>query len=127
YTLSLDDVVILGMQKNKIENGMFIVTLLDPGNNEGGLTKTTMKSKVYYKSLNGPNTDKLFYTYYQAPYELSQTEIYLFENLYRRKSDPRLNITFKQYAKLGVDNEYQPFININQNVDSVEIIENYVS
>lgn len=126
---NVDDTILLIGQTNLNENGYFKITHVDTIAGEIKLERLQLNLLSYYQQNTSsyyPSNTNLYKLDYELPYVPNVSNIKAHITIYRRKSDPRLNITFTRYAKLGVDNEYQPFKSINHNKDSIEIIENVV-
>lgn len=121
YTLNIDDLIVLKDQLNLTENGVYVF------NGVGNpLTRYTNFNRTnYWIAQNGTlNTGKSFQAYYELPLIYGTTQIYFVNKYYKTKKDDRLTIKPVAIAKLGVDNETQPWIKINAKYDTSETEEN---
>lgn len=124
YVLNMNDLIVLKDQLNFTENGVYIF------NGVGNpLTRYTNFNRTnYWIAQNGTlNTGKSFQAYYELPLVYGTTQIYFVNKYYKTKKDDRLTIKPVAIAKLGVDNETQPWIKINAKYDTSETEENVVT
>lgn len=113
-TLNIDDTFIF------VDNGYYLIRYLgqDVNNNANMYKFEEIILNTYYKDI---LNNKLYYVI-----DDNDNNIILVEKEYQRKKDDRLSITFKRIAKLGVDNEHQPFRKISESTDSSESVENLI-
>lgn len=121
----VDDLILLCGQLDIRYNGIYKVVTVNASSIL--VTKQGITNNAYYKASTGLNNGSMKFVTYDGNYLSYITPIYTYTLDYRKKNDLRLNITFLRTARLGVDNDYQPFIPINHNRDSIEVIENIVS
>lgn len=124
YVLVATDLIVLKDQNDPTENGIYeFVSVGNPLVRYDDFNLTNYWNVKYGIT----NINKTFQAYYELPLEYGTTDIIFVEKQYRRKSDPRLTIRPIEIAKLGVDNETQPWKKINIKYDTQEEVENLLT
>jgi hypothetical protein len=122
--LNTNDLILVKNQSNTTENGIYeFISIGLPL-----IRYNDFNNNIFWEISSGTvNINKSFEAVYTAPLIYGTTFIGFINKNFRRKSDPRLTIKPIEIAKLGVDNDTQPWKKINTKYDTHEIIENLLT
>lgn len=125
-TINDGDIIILKDQNNPRQNGVYVRT--SDGLIGGYIRYETFRKNIYWNVLNGAeNTNTTFVAYFDNIFIPGESVVVFNRKNYKTKSDPRLTMSPVQLYKLGVDNDTQKPININNLYDVAETEENKVT
>lgn len=123
YTVEIGDLVMLKNQTDPAENGLYFY-------NGTGVPLTRsfdLLRNAYYSVVSGGQQGNVYKATFTTPLTYGTTAITFTLGNYKMKSDPRLYLRPVEIAKLGVDNDTQPWQKISFKYDILESVENQVN
>ncbi len=123
YSMAIGDLIMLKNQSTASQNGLYTF------NGTGvALTRSfELKRNAYYLVMGGAQQGNSFKATFSLPLVYDTTSITFTLENYIMKSDPRLYLRPVEIAKLGVDNDTQPWQKISFKYDILEDVENQVN
>lgn len=124
YTPNIGDLILVKNQTTTTQNGIYYYN----GSNIPLTLWNELKNNTYYVVLNGStNLNKSYKSSFNPPLIYGTTTISFVLESYKLKKDNRLSLKPIEIAKLGVDNDTQPWQKISYKYDILESTENLVN
>lgn len=121
YTILINDLILVKEQNDLTENGIYLYNGIEL------IRYNPFRNNIYWFIENGSLQNVTLQAYLENNFIIEQSPVIFVKKSFRTKSDPRLTLTPVEICKLGVDNETNPCIKINNQYDMVENTQNLLT